>query len=107
MLHKARDSQEMLSINGVECNKMASGRFNRLFLGVAQVDLPAGITINSIKGGVANLSCDGVWEARLTLVPAPAQMPKPVEPAQVSHPLIEEGCMSGFEAPPTYASSTG
>ncbi|CAL8465259.1 g4794 [Coccomyxa elongata] len=41
-----------------------------------QEKLPAGVKVASIGGGVVELHCGKEWEARLTLVPAPPQLPK-------------------------------
>ena len=41
-----------------------------------QEKLPAGVAVASIGGGVVELRCGKLWEARLTLVPAPPPPPK-------------------------------
>ena len=36
-----------------------------------QEELPAGLQVLAVRGGAATVSMPGLWEARLTLVPAP------------------------------------
>ena len=42
-----------------------------------QEDVPAGVSIVSIKDAVATLQCSQEWESKLTLVPAPPVTPAP------------------------------
>lgn len=51
-----------------------------------QEDVPAGVSITSIKNAVATLHCGKEWEAKLTLVPAPPAPPAAQERAKSEVP---------------------
>ena len=61
--------------------------------------MPAGVSIASIKDAVATLQCGKEWEAKLTLVPAPAALPAAQENLQseVQAEAAEEAVQLGTE----------
>ncbi len=53
-----------------------------LLMGAPQEELPPGVRVAAVGGGVATLRSGGEWLARLTLVPTPTRPPAPLpEPA--------------------------